>query len=377
MTLALFKGLLTRLRRVASIVPDQPVTRGIEGVTCHFSDLVRLHQPASELLFKRFPRSAASISGEIRSLFRGQGMEFCESRVYQQGDDVRTMDWRVTARTTVPHVKVFQDEKERPVFLLVDQSPSMHFGSRRQFKSVQASKVAALLGWAGVELGDKVGGGVIRPDRIFEIKPLLGDKSILTLFKNMAFETPFRRAPEPGQGTTNAESELLSNAVPVDRTLEEGIRRVSQRARRGSLVFVISDFYGFDESTERALFELHKGRDVVLILVSDPIEKQILPAGQYQVSNGIDALALNYADENTRRKPYLEFFTRKQTLQTFCQQYRLRFMEVSTEQNELDALQVGILAMATGNSASKTNTKVKTNTKTRAHKSPVIRKANG
>lgn len=343
-------NLLKKIRpRLRGLAEGKSHRNELDGVTCSFSDLVRLHQPASELLFDRFPRSAASISGEIRSLFRGQGMEYCESRVYQQGDDVRTMDWRVTARTTVPHVKVFQDEKERPVFLVVDQSQTMHFATRKQFKSVQATKVAALLGWAGVELGDKVGGVVIKPETQYEIKPLLGDKSILTLFKKMAIEQAhsieniknIKRTSSLGSTKVNGD-ELESR---ISNELKEGLQRVSQLARRGSLVFVISDFYHFDESLESVLFELQKGRDVVLVLVYDPIEKQILPPGQYQISNGVDSLELNYADETTRRKPYLEYFARRQALQKFCQQHRLRFIEVSTEQGELEALQIGILGM--------------------------------
>ncbi|MBV1885347.1 MAG: DUF58 domain-containing protein [Gammaproteobacteria bacterium] len=338
-----FLNVLKKIRpRLKGMAEGKSRHSELEGVTCSFSALVRLHQPASELLFDRFPRSAASISGEIRSLFRGQGMEYCESRVYQQGDDVRTMDWRVTARTTVPHVKVFQDEKERPVFLVVDQSQTMHFATRRQFKSVQATKVAALLGWAGVELGDKVGGVVIKPETQYEIKPLLGDRSILTLFNKMAIE----QAHHMGSlGSTELNGEALESRVSNE--LKEGLQRVSQLARRGSLVFVVSDFYHLDESLESVLFELQKGRDVVMVLVYDPIEKQILPAGQYQISNGVDSLELNYADESTRRKPYLEYFARRQALQKFCQQHHLRFIEVSTEQNELDALQVGILGMTT------------------------------
>lgn len=313
----------------------------VAGVTCSFSTLVRLHGAASELLFSRFPRSAASISGEIKSLFRGQGMEYRESRVYQQGDDVRTMDWRVTARTTVPHVKVFQDEQERPVFLVVDQSQTMHFATRKQFKSVQATKVAALLGWAGVELGDKVGGVVIKPETHYEIKPLLGDKSILSLFKRMTIEEAF------DIGNIDAAKKALKRKGA--NGLSDGVQRVRQLARRGSLIFVVSDFYHFDENMERALFEVQKGCDVVIVLVYDPMEKQILPSGQYQISNGAETLALNYADEATRRKPYLEFFTRRQALQDFCDQHGLRFIEVSTEQNELDALQVGIMGMVERN----------------------------
>jgi Uncharacterized conserved protein (some members contain a von Willebrand factor type A (vWA) domain) len=102
-------------------------------------------------------KATSAISGLHDSRFRGRGMDYLESRAYQAGDDIRNMDWRVTARTGIAHTKLFQEERERPIYLLVDNNPSMRFATRGQFKSVIAAQIAAALGWSAVQQGDRVG----------------------------------------------------------------------------------------------------------------------------------------------------------------------------------------------------------------------------
>ncbi len=107
----------------------------------------------------------AETAGNRQSRFRGRGIDFQESRNYQPGDDIRTMDWRVTARTGRPHTKVFQEERERPIIIVIDCNPSMFFGTRVAFKAVIAARLAALIAWAAIRNGDRIGAVSVWPRR--------------------------------------------------------------------------------------------------------------------------------------------------------------------------------------------------------------------
>ena len=119
--------------------------------------MVATRHHARQFNLTSIKKATSAISGLHDSRFRGRGMDYLESRVYQAGDDIRNMDWRVTARTGQAHTKLFQEERERPTYLVVDTNDSLLFGTKNQFKSVLASQIAALLGWSSVHQGDRIG----------------------------------------------------------------------------------------------------------------------------------------------------------------------------------------------------------------------------
>lgn len=296
------------------------------AVSCSFNSLLQQRKTAHALLKGRLPKSAVHISGELKSLFHGRGMEYRESRIYQMGDDVRTMDWRVTARTNTPHVKVFQDEKERPVYLVVDQTASMHFASRRQFKSVMAARLAALLAWVAANFGDKLGGLVIKPEGNFIFKPLAGDQSVLNILKKIAFEEAYQwhRASRD-----------------IDRQRQQiltALGHLSENCPRGSLILMFSDFYFYDGNSEKLLHQLGQMRDLVLFHISDPLERQPLPKGQYKMSDGDEILQMNNEDSKTLAVAAQEFSARWGKLTDFCQRNRIHLIDLSTEMEELSVL---------------------------------------
>ena len=126
------------------------------GVTAELNELIALQRYAQIGHYR--PKGRSLRAGQHLSKLRGRGMDFAEVRHYQAGDEIRHMEWRVTARTGRPHVKLYQEERERPVIILADFSPSMYFGTRLAFKSVVAARLAALLAWTVVKQGDRVGG---------------------------------------------------------------------------------------------------------------------------------------------------------------------------------------------------------------------------
>ncbi|HHJ81077.1 MAG TPA: DUF58 domain-containing protein, partial [Candidatus Tenderia electrophaga] len=140
---------------------------------------------AGEGLTLKASRIAARQSGNYLSRFKGRGMEFDEARLYQPGDDVRTLDWRVTARTGKPHTKLFREERERAVLTWVDMRPTMFFATRGAFKSVIAARAAALIGWSANRLGDRLGGLVFTADTHHELRPKRGKSAVLQLLQQL------------------------------------------------------------------------------------------------------------------------------------------------------------------------------------------------
>ncbi len=207
-------------------------------------------------------KASSAISGLHDSRFRGRGMDYQESRVYQAGDDIRNMDWRVTARTGDAHTKLFQEERERPTYLIVNTNSSLHFGTKKQFKSVLASKVAALLGWSSVQQGDRIGVMTYGINGLHIGKATAGKRGMMAVISHLikAFETKSEQGPE-------------------HHNLDQALRQLRTVIRPGSLVILISDFYALGDDAKKQLLQLRKHNDVLAIKVSDPFENQMpLPA---------------------------------------------------------------------------------------------------
>ncbi|WOJ95621.1 DUF58 domain-containing protein [Congregibacter brevis] len=246
--------------------PSQPAS----GATVDIARLLALRFPARQLDIRRRRRALAQLSGGQRSNFRGRGIEFEEVRGYQPGDDIRAIDWRVTARTGAAHTKMFHEERERPVLLVVDQRSSMQFGSQHCFKIVLAAEIAALLAWSALTSNERVGGLLMRDVDHWEMRPRNSRRTVLAFLSALA-ETP--APPESVEGQENRFSALLRS-----------VRRV---ARPGSSVFLISDFEGAEQDEAREeLFQLARHVEITAIHCSDPLESELPPAGRYSVTDG-------------------------------------------------------------------------------------------
>ncbi len=247
---------------------------GGTGIRSTVDDLIALQRHARKLdLSKRSP-ALASITGNHFSRFRGRGMDYQESRIYQAGDDIRSMDWRVTARAGKPHTKLYQEERERPVVLLVDFSPSMFFGSVKALKSVVASQVAVLLAWTTANKGDRIGALLIN-GKHKELPPKMGKLGVLNLIRELVV------FGDPEKGLV-ARDDAHNNSSHLNDELQR-LRRI---ARPGSLVFLIGDFYTINEDTQRHLTRLRQHTDLVAVQIIDPLEQSAPPAGRYAVTDG-------------------------------------------------------------------------------------------
>jgi uncharacterized protein (DUF58 family) len=288
-------------------------------VSVNLRMLVDMAKHASALALR--PKQIKAVqSGNYVSHFKGRGMAFSETRLYQPGDDVRRIDWRVTARTDKPHSKVFCEERERPLFISVDYRPSMAFATRGVFKFVQAAKLAALLAWAAQQQSDRIGGQIFGAEGCQELKPRTGKAALLRFLNALA-------KPEFSDTGNN--------------TLETALSRLRHHAHPGSRVYIISDFRGLDDATDTHLALLSRHCEVVLLHIYDVLETQLPAQGRFRFTDKIREVLFDSSDSQQQRQYQRRFQQRQAHLQLLSQKFKLRYLAFSTQdtpQNLLTSL---------------------------------------
>jgi uncharacterized protein (DUF58 family) len=295
----------------------------VSPVSVSQAGLIRLNAPARAIALDVL-RVNSLQTGAYVSHFRGRGMEFDESRPYQPGDDPRSIDWRVTARSTTAYTKLFREERERPVLIVVDLRASMHFATRGCFKSVNASRAAALLSWAAHHRGDRLGGLIFGNQVHRELKPRLGSQAALRFLHELAEHPDWGDRHAVGDG-----EEPLRQAMSA-------LRRV---ARPGSLVVVLSDFIGFSRACQSYLSSVARHNEVLAVFLNDPFERQLPPPGRYRLVTDDDELAIDTYSKSAREAYREAFVERTDALEKFCQTYGAHLLPLSTEDDPVKTLQ--------------------------------------
>jgi len=295
--------------------------------------LIGLHRQAASLSLSALKVRAAQ-SGQYLSSFRGRGMEFDEVRPYQAGDDVRTLDWRVMARTGKPHTKLFCEERERAVLLWVDSRSSMFFATRGAFKSVVAARAAALLGWAAVTQGDRIGGLIFSEQQHEELRPQGSKHAVLHLIQRLVKQEQLAWA-QAQERSQNSDREASDAAV-------QSLLRLRRVTRPGSLVVLLSDFRDVDERSELHLSQLARHNDVVMFFIYDELESTLPPAGLYRVGNGGETVTLDTTTVAARDAYHQRFIERRDALQALCRRHGICFIPCSTTQPLAQRLREGL-----------------------------------
>ncbi len=326
-----------RVRAPVSVV-TAPEPNPFRGVRVHLKDLIQARHQIGSLGGNRRTRSHALLAGGERSPFKGRGIDFEESRRYQPGDDVRLMDWRVTARTNEPHLKVFREERERPVFMVVDDRQAMHFGTKVAFKSVAAAQAAALLGWASHARGDRVGGIVFAEADHVELRPKGGRKGILQLLNVLA-----SRSNESLRQPPDSRSSATSFRLALNRVLKA--------ARPGSLIFLFSDFREWDQQSKTALLRLGAHHEVVAMFIYDQVEQVAPPPGSYPITDG-RAHGLLQTHSSQVVDAYAQaFHTRYEEVRRLCRSRGIGFVPLSTHEEISSQLTKGLQELGNRRSA--------------------------
>jgi len=311
--------------------PQQKSDSGVQSIGPYTSitQLMGLRWATRNLSLPKAKRVSRPQSGSHHSRFKGRGMEFSEVRVYQPGDDVRSIDWRVTARRQTPHTKLFNEERERPLLIVCDQSQSQFFGSQYTFKSVRAAETAALFAWTALEHNDRVGGIVFSEKGHQEVKPARSRKSIMRMLN---YITDFNLSLNIENNENEATS---SNRFTFNDALNETIRL----SKPGTMIVLISDFMHLGDDTEKQLSRLAKHNELLMIRTYDPIEEQLPPPGFYPVSNGKETLVINSGSPQARNNYQAWAQKHKQSLVSLSQRFKAPFIEVSTHEEPSTTLQ--------------------------------------
>ncbi|HAW94187.1 TPA: DUF58 domain-containing protein [Candidatus Azambacteria bacterium] len=264
----------------------------------------------------------SKLAGTYLARSKGRGMEFDEVRHYQPGDDVRTIDWRVTARSGKVHTKIFREEKERPVFIVTDLTDSMRFGSSLLFKSVQAAHLAAVIAWHVKEHGDKLGGLVFSNQQHRELKPQGRSHGVLRYLQALQ---------QCHHGANNTNGLTLTQALGQQRRL----------SRPGSLVYILSDFNQLDEQALRHIRAISQHNEVTCCQISDPLELAIPHAasGIAAVRNNQLVVNAELANASLRRRYQQQQQLRRQQLATSLAQVGCKWLDISAGEPVISQLE--------------------------------------
>ncbi len=258
----------------------------MNGITVSLEELIALQLRRVSLKVRA--NKCGQQNGLYHSKIRGRGMDFCEVRRYQEGDDIRHMQWRVTAKTGHPHVKLYQEEKERPVFFVADFNPSMYFATKKAFKSVLLARLCAILAWHFSRQGDRVGGILYSGDKSIDLRPKSRSKGVLNLLKALSEQTQ----------TPTSKSLALSEVLL-------SLRKV---ARPGSLIVFISDFFNIDQAAFVQMERLRSHNSLLAIQLTDPIELSPPKGNLYLIANQLGKKALLNTREQKNCQQYEAFF---------------------------------------------------------------------
>jgi uncharacterized protein (DUF58 family) len=246
-----------------------------------------------------------SLSGQQLTSLRGRGIEFDATREYQAGDDIRNMAWRVTARSLKPHVKIYREEKERPVWLAVDLSPSLYFGTRCMFKSVKIVMQAALTGWSALLKRERIGAIISNEQNPVMFKPQSGEKYYLAILHALA------------------ESSRLQPSFEHTNHLRKLLLTLQQQVRTGNILHIYSDFFQFDIDIEKLILHLAQRTHVILNFVYDPFEAAPPPPYQYLLTDGHEKMLFNMRDTKNREDYSFLFQMKVKQLKDFARKHQI------------------------------------------------------
>ena len=262
------------------------------GIQVDLGELIEMRHKAHEVPLFSTPARRSPLTGLHHSRLRGRGVDFDQVRVYQPGDDVRTIDWRVTARTQEPHTKLFHEERERPIFIIAEQSQRLFFGSGQCFKSVLAARAAALIGWAALGHNDRIGGLVFADDEHHEVKPRRSKQSLLQLLNLLA---------------------RANQALGPERALSD--------------------------NAEQQLSLLARHTDLLLLPMSDPLDHALPAAGLLRFTQGGMQLEVDSHNGDLRQAYRAQAQAREARWQRLAQKLGVPLLPLSTQFELIEQLQ--------------------------------------
>lgn len=286
------------------------------GVYADLDTLVRLQFRAQGFSFLPRQPVHSLLAGRHASRLRGRGLNFEELRRYLPGDDIRTIDWHVTARTRKPHVRVYSEERDRPLLLVVDQRMSMFFGSRRAMKSVVAAEVAALAAWRTLHVGDRAGALVFNDRDVDEIKPHRSRQTVMQILQSIV--------------SRNSALKVDAGVQPDPAMLNRALEQAARVAKHDFLVCLVSDAAGADPETVRLVTKISEHNDVLTVFIFDLLEAELPDAGRLVAAQGTLQLEVNSSDSKLRSSFRADFEARLARIRELSRERKIPVLPLST-----------------------------------------------
>lgn len=288
------------------------------------NDLVKMERVSQGFSFLANRQKVKSIlGGKHASKLRGRGLDFEEVRNYVPGDDVRNIDWKVTARTQKTHLRVFTEEKEKPALIIVDQTKSMFFGSEHKTKSVVAAELAALAAFKVAKEGDRVGGVVFGDKGVDAVLPKRNRKNILFFFEKLV----------------KRNRELKDSS---SKDFESGLQEVFQKVRNiithDYLIFIVSDFHRYSDEVVKQISYMSAHNDVILAKVYDPLERDLIPV-KYVGGDGTNQISINGLDANVKKKFQAGFDSDYTSFESEMKKHKIPLFKINTVEDVSSQIQ--------------------------------------
>lgn len=292
------------------------INKSSSGIDVSMDELIGLrHGPVHDWVNNK--KQWLKLTGQKLSNIRGRGIEFDATREYQAGDDIRHMAWRVTARSLKPHIKVYHEEKERPVWLAVDLSPSLYFGTRCMFKSVSSIKQAASFGWSYLLKRERIG-AIIATQKTQVFRPQASERNFLAILHSLS---------------------TCSSQLPAytgDNYLNDLLQTMQQHVRSDNLIFIMSDFFRFDTNNQKLILHIAQRAQVVLVFVYDPFEAEPPPPHQYLLTDGLKRALFNMDNARIRQEYQQQFQAKLNDLIDFTRKNNIALQILRTDQEECE-----------------------------------------
>ena len=292
---------------------NSKIEKSRTGIAVTLKELIdlRIHAMHDSL---RQKNNLRHLSGQKLAPIRGRGIEFDSTREYQAGDDIRNMAWRITARSLKPYIKVYHEAKERPVWLAVDLSPSLYFGTRTMFKSVKSIEHAACLGWTYLLKREQIGALIATSGKVSVYSPQMGENNFLKILK--VFSDVSAHFP---------------SFVNDENYFHYLLNAMRQQIRAGHTVFIISDFFKFDEEAQKLILHMAMRAEIILVFVYDPFEAEAPPPYQYILTNGQQRFIFDMENTKNRLQYQQQFQAKKNELMLFAQKHHISLKILCTE----------------------------------------------
>lgn len=267
----------------------------------------------------------ATSGGNHHAQRKGRGMTFSEVRQYQAGDDIRHIDWRVTARTQKAHTKVFIEEHERPVILVTEQTPVLFFGSQVRLKAAQALNLTAILAWTALNQGERVGGFTFNQNHQAWVAPKRSQQTVLRSL----------------QQSLQMQNQLTRPGLSQPESWQQHLKYLTQMVKPGSKLFLIGDLLQLNEQSMVYIRRLSRHNDLVAIHLFDPLEKQLPKLGWLSLTPGLQSDSLLELDSfrGQTRDHYAQLYADQwQAAQTQFRLLKLPFIEIGCHEDPLESL---------------------------------------